>query len=303
MFVSATLKRFHRLVNHGEMNFDRSINELSRNFDPIGSRRALDVQVLGNDMMTKKTVSILSFALLALVACATPTPVTLQPTPDAILGAPMRAAEDRARDERRKAVESLAFMSVRPGIAILDIEAGSGYWSEILARATGPSGSVIMQNPPAFEGRLKPLIDARLGSNGLANMRPSFSNFDALAPTTGSVDLVTWVQGPHELYFTPPSGSLGNPSKTFQEIARVLKRGGVFIVIDHSALPGQPATTGQTLHRIDPALTIASAAAVGLVLERRGDFLANPADPKTKSAFDASIRGSTDQHALRFVKR
>jgi predicted methyltransferase len=255
--------------------------------------------------MKMRMGSILALTIVALAACATPpsAPVALQPSADVILAAPMRSAEDRARDGRRKAVESLAFMAVRPGSVILDMEAGSGYWSEILARATGERGSVTMQNPPAFAGRLTPVIDARMGSNGLANMRKSFTNFDALEATTGSVDLVTWVQGPHELYFTPPSGSLGSPTKTFQEIARVLKRGGVFVVIDHSAIAGQPATTGQTLHRIDPALTIASAAAVGLVLERRGEFLANPADPKTKSAFDASIRGSTDQHALRFVKQ
>jgi predicted methyltransferase len=249
--------------------------------------------------------TLMSLAFLTLAACATPStpPVSLQPSADTILAAALRSADDRGKDARRKAAESLAFMAVRSGSTILDMEAGSGYWSEILARATGPSGSVTMQNPPAFEGRLGSLIDARLSANGLANMRKSFTNFDALAATTGSVDMVTWVQGPHELYFTPPSGSLGNPTKAFQEIARVLKRGGVFIVIDHSALAGQPASTGQTLHRIDPALTIASAAAVGLRLESTGTFLANPADPKTKSAFDPSIRGTTDQHALRFVKR
>lgn len=246
----------------------------------------------------------LGMAVLALASCATPTgPVALQPASDAILGAATRSATDRANDARRKAVEALAFMKVAPGSTILDMEAGSGYWSEILARATGQSGSVIMQNPPAFGGRLGPLIDARLASNGLTNMRRSLTNFDTLEPATGSVDMVTWVQGPHELYFTPPSGTLGDPTKTYQEIGRVLKRGGIFIVIDHSAIAGQPASTGQSLHRIDPALTIASAAAVGLRLEARGDFLANPADPKTKSAFDASIRGMTDQHALRFVKR
>jgi predicted methyltransferase len=249
--------------------------------------------------------SFISLTLLALAACATPTsgPQPLQPSVDSILGAPLRSAEDRGKDARRKAAESLAFMAVRPGSAILDMEAGSGYWSEILARATGPTGSVILQNPPAFSARLSGPLDARFAANGLSNMRKSFTNFDALEAATGSIDMVTWVQGPHELYFTPPSGSLGNPTKSFQEIARVLKRGGVFVVIDHSALPGQPASTGQTLHRIDPALTIASAAAVGLVLERRGEFLANPADPKTKSAFDPSIRGTTDQHVLRFVKR
>jgi predicted methyltransferase len=247
--------------------------------------------------------TLMSLAFVTLAACATPAPVPLQPSADAILAAPLRSAEDRGKDTRRKAAESLAFMAVRPGATILDMEAGSGYWSEILARATGPSGSVTLQNPPAFAARLTGPLDARMAANGLANMRKSFTNFDALEAANGSVDMVTWVQGPHELYFTPPSGSLGNPTKAFQEIARVLKRGGVFIVIDHSAVTGQPATTGQTLHRIDPALTIASAAAVGLVLERRGDFLANPADPKTKSAFDPSIRGTTDQHALRFVKQ
>jgi predicted methyltransferase len=255
--------------------------------------------------MKKHRHMLVGLALIALAACATPTtpPVALQPAADTILGAPTRSAEDKGKDARRKAVESLAFMAVRPGSTILDMEAGSGYWSEILARATGPSGTVILQNPPAFQSRLAGPLDARMAANGLANMTRSFTNFDALAAQTGTVDMVTWVQGPHELYFTPPTGSLGNPAKTFQEIARVLKRGGVFIVIDHSAIAGQPASTGQTLHRIDPALTIASAAAVGLVLERGGDFLANPADPKTKSAFDASIRGTTDQHALRFVKR
>jgi predicted methyltransferase len=254
--------------------------------------------------MKKLGFSIVSAAVLALASCATPSaPVALQPAADAILAAPLRPQADRANDARRKVVEGLAFMNVRAGSAILDMEAGSGYWSEILARATGPSGKVTMQNPPAFEGRLGALLDARLTANGLTNMTKSFTNFDALAPATGSIDMVTWVQGPHELYFTPPSGSLGNPTKAYQEIARVLKRGGVFIVIDHSAQTGQPSSTGQTLHRIDPALTIASAAAVGLRLESTGNFLANPADPKTKSAFDASIRGNTDQHALRFVKR
>jgi predicted methyltransferase len=254
--------------------------------------------------MKKRRFYVLSVALVALAACATPTsPISLQPASNAILDAATRPVGDRANDSRRKVVEGLAFMKVRPGSTILDMEAGSGYWSEILARATGPTGTVIMQNPPAFAGRLGGLLDARLVTNGLTNMRKSFTNFDVLEPAAGSVDLVTWVQGPHELYFTPPSGTLGNPTKAYQEIARVLKRGGVFIVIDHSANAGQTASTGQTLHRIDPALTIASAAAVGLRLESRGDFLANPADPKTKSAFDPSIRGMTDQHALRFVKR
>jgi predicted methyltransferase len=267
--------------------------------------RAYKLVSAGDNKMKKLGLALAVCAFVALSSCATSTtsPTDLQPAANAILSAPTRPEADKANDARRKAAEGLAFMKIKPGSVIFDMEAGSGYWSEILARATGPRGSVTMQNPPAFGARLNPNIDARLAANGLTNIRRSLSNFDALDAATGSVDMVTWVQGPHELYFTPPSGSLGDPAKTFQEIARILKRGGVFIVIDHSALPGQPASTGQTLHRIDPAITIASAAAAGLRLESRADYLANPSDPKTKSAFDASIRGNTDQHVLRFVKR
>jgi predicted methyltransferase len=249
-------------------------------------------------------LSVLTLAMMGLVACATPnaSPPSIMTTTD-ILNAATRPQADRANDERRKVAETLAFMRVPVGAKILDMEAGSGFWSEILARAAGPTGSVIMQNPAIFASRLGSLIDTRLASNGLPNITKSFSNFDALDAPTGTIDMVTWIQGPHELYFTSPGGSLGNPAKSFQDIARVLKPRGTFIVIDHSARPGQPATTGQTLHRIDPAITIASARAAGLELESRGQFLANPADPKTKSAFDASIRGRTDQHVLRFVKR
>jgi predicted methyltransferase len=256
--------------------------------------------------MKAKAFGVICVVSLALVGCETvpsaPTSAALNPS--AILADPARSDADRANDARRKVAESLQFMQVRPGMTIFDMEAGSGFWSEVLARATGPSGKVIMQNPAAFGGRLNGPIATRLANNRLPNVTSTLSNFDALAAPSNSVDLVTWVQGPHELYFTPPgTPSLGNPTRTFAEIARVLKRGGKFVVIDHSAVAGAPATTGQTLHRIDPAVTIASATAAGLQLDSRADFLANPADPKDKSAFDASIRGRTDQHVLRFVKR
>ena len=40
----------------------------------------------------------------------------------------------------------------------------------------------------------------------------------------------------------------------------------------------------------------------GFVLDSQSPILRNPADPKTASVFDASIRGKTDQFILRFHK-
>lgn len=214
-----------------------------------------------------------------------------------------RPEADRADDERRKPATALAFFEVGPGMAIFEIEAGAGWYTELLSHAAGESGSVVMQNPEGFLSFVGEQIDARLKDNRLANVRQSLSNFDALDAADASIDVATWVQGPHELYFTPSDGtSLGAPAKSYAEIFRILKSGGVFAVIDHSAAAGAPEATGNELHRIDRAIIIAMAEAAGFTLEAESDFLANAEDPRTITVFDPAIRGKTDQFALRFRK-
>lgn len=213
-----------------------------------------------------------------------------------------RPAADRADDERRAPAVALAFMEVAPGMAVFEIEAGGGWYTELLSHAVGPSGSVVMQNPQGFLSFVGEKIAERLKDGRLANVRQAISNFDALDAPDGSVDVVTWVQGPHELYFIPDGPSLGDPAKSYAEIARVLKTGGAFVVIDHSAESGAPETSGNDLHRIDKAIVMQMADQAGFTLVGESDFLANPQDPLTVGVFDPSIRGHTDQFALRFRK-
>ncbi len=214
-----------------------------------------------------------------------------------------RPEADRADDERRKAATALAFFEVGPGMTVFEIEAGAGWYTELLSRAVGPGGAVIMQNPEGFRAFVGEQIDARLADNRLANVRQSLSTFDALDAATASIDAATWVQGPHELYFTPSEGgSLGNPAKSYAEIFRIVKPGGVFAVIDHSALAGASKSAGDEFHRVDRAIVVKMAEAAGFRLEAEGDFLANPEDPGNITVFDPAIRGKTDQFALRFRK-
>src|ERR1700721_4272837 len=51
-----------------------------------------------------------------------------------------RTAADRANDVRRKPEQMLGFIGIRPGMAAVDLGAGGGYTTELLARAIGPSG-------------------------------------------------------------------------------------------------------------------------------------------------------------------
>ena len=63
-----------------------------------------------------------------------------------LLADPQRSAADRTNDLRRKPAEMLAFIGVRPGMRALDVSAGGGYTSELLARAVGAKGIVYAQS-------------------------------------------------------------------------------------------------------------------------------------------------------------
>src|SRR5262245_4368462 len=58
-----------------------------------------------------------------------------QGVPDfaAIIAAPDRAAGDRDIDKRRDPVKLLAFTGVRTGMTVLDMGAGGGYSTELMA--------------------------------------------------------------------------------------------------------------------------------------------------------------------------
>jgi predicted methyltransferase len=227
------------------------------------------------------------------------------PAPDpAILAAATRPTQDAADDAARKPLEVLAFSRIAPGATVIDMEAGGGYFTELIASVVGTTGKVYMQNPPEFKKFAGDAITARLADNRLANVTYMETYFDNLTAADASVDVVTWFLGPHDLYYKPEGSSkgLGDAVKSYSEIFRVLKPSGYFVVLDHAAAAGSPTDTGGTIHRIDPAHVKASAAAAGFALEEESSLLANPADDHKLGVFDPKIRRKTDQFLLRFIK-
>jgi predicted methyltransferase len=258
-------------------------------------------------MITRKLIAPV-LAALAIAACAAtsntgPAPLTVADYA-AVLADPGRPAADKNDDAARKPAEVLAFAQIRAGDTVLEMEAGRGWYSDILANAIGSSGKLIVQYPPEFNYG-DAAYKARVDAGRLKNATITVSAFDKLQASDNSVDKVLWILGPHELYFTPrnaQAGVLGDVQKTYAEIARVLKPGGVFVAMDHAANAGAPSSTGQTIHRIDPAVVLAAAKAAGLEYIDKSDVLANPADDRSKMVFDASVRRHTDQFLFRFRK-
>ncbi|GJL94739.1 MAG: methyltransferase [Hyphococcus sp.] len=221
----------------------------------------------------------------------------------AALASDMRPDEDKADDAARKPGAVIAFAGIAPGMSVFEMEAGSGYYTEIISHIVGPEGSVIMQNPESFDAFLGDAVPKRLADDRLANVRHTKSNFDNLDAEDASADVVTWILGPHEMYFTPSDGvTLGEVGPTYDEVFRVLKPGGSFVVLDHKAAPGSPETTGGTLHRIDPDIVKGLAASAGFVLVEESDVLANAEDDYSMSVFDPKVRRNTDRFLHKYAK-
>lgn len=259
-------------------------------------------------------------SLLILAACASsaiedagsPADILPPPAMDAMDADPARIQAavadanrpetDVERDDLRKPAEVLAFMDIAPGSDILEMEAGGGYFTEIFSRYVGEDGTVFMQNPAAFDGFLGDGPEER--ATALGNVEYVKAQFDDLPLDDESVDAATWFQGPHELWYAPPNGEplVASPDDSFPEIFRVLKPGGTFVVLDHTAPEGSPATIGGDTHRIDPQIVRDLAREAGFVLIMESELFDNADDDLTANVFDEAVRGRTDQFLMKFEK-
>lgn len=237
--------------------------------------------------------TLVSASALALTACATsPDDSSRLATryADAI-DSPIRTDQDRRMDAERKPAQFLPFTHVMPGMRVMDVSAGGGYTTQLLALAVGPQGTLYAQTPHANATLAK-----RLAEHPQANLVLVERPFDDPVPAgTPPLDLVTLILNYHDISYLPVDRQAMNA-----RLFAALKPGGHFVVIDHSSRPGKGISEGKTLHRIDEAVVVDEVRRAGFVLEAEGDFLRNPDDPRDTPSGAPKV--PTDKFALRFVK-
>ena len=125
---------------------------------------------------TRRLFAAATFGLIAGFAAALGAgDARAQAAPDyaALLAAPDRSDADRAADKRRDPLPFLQFAAPRPGMKVLDMGAGGGYSSELMARAVAPNGVVYAQNPDTLGDKPKAALARSARSLGFcANTTP-----------------------------------------------------------------------------------------------------------------------------------
>jgi predicted methyltransferase len=207
------------------------------------------------------------------------------------VASPIRTDVDRKADARRKPLEFLQFAGVRPGMRVMDVSAGGGYTTQLLALVVGSKGTVWAQGPREAQA-----LQARLSMHPQANIVPDVKPFDDPIPDNAPrLDLITLIMNYHDITYMPV-----DRQKMNRRLFDALKRGGHLVILDHSAKPGSGISVAKTLHRIEEKVVLGEERKAGFKLEQESNFMRNPADPRDKAFFNMTI--PTDKFALRFVK-
>jgi predicted methyltransferase len=239
-----------------------------------------------------------SLVLAAAAMAAAAVAASAQKAPDyaAIIAAPDRSDADRVIDKRRNPVQLLAFTGARPGMAVLDMGAGGGYSTELMARAVTPGGKVYAQNAPAFGGRAKERYEARVNSPAMKPVTLLLRPFDdPTPPEVRDLDLITFFFFYHDVTYMQVDRAAMN-----RKLFAVLKPGASLVIADHSAPAGTGTGVGKTLHRIEEAALRKEVEAAGFKLVAEGNFLRQPGDKRDFNVNKPT--GPVDEFVLRFQK-
>ena len=260
-----------------------------------------------------KRVLFLSFMALAIHVTVFADQALTQQQIQAVLSDQDRPAEDSKRDKARRPEKVLAFSEVAAGNHVLDLFAGGGWYTELLAKSVGETGKVYAQNDQVIWRFAEKGITDRTKNNRLSNV-VRFDNMPIVDMTIPdeSVDIAFIALNYHDLFFTHTTQDgkkvqlredIVDYKAALATIKKALKQDGIFVVIDHTATSGSGYDIANTLHRIDPNIVKFQLEEAGFTLIEEANYLRNPTDDLSKSVFSPDIRGKTDRFIYKFAKK
>ena len=223
---------------------------------------------------------------------------------DAAVATPGRSAADLKRDALDHPAQILRLTGIRPGMRVADVLGGDGYYSELLAALVGPKGHVLLINNAAFDHWSGPELEKRLADGRLKNVEHRTLDLNEMGLARHSLDAVLLVKVYHDLYWVDSEGNWPKvePARVLAQLARALKRGGVLLVVDHSAKAGHGSDDASSLHRIEESFAQEDFRRHGFRLVAQSDLLRHPEDARDQISFKPPMLGHTDRFVLVFRK-
>ncbi|WGS20507.1 MULTISPECIES: class I SAM-dependent methyltransferase [unclassified Bradyrhizobium] len=252
---------------------------------------------MNRSILRRTAVSTALAAIALLIAPNARAEDAASPDYATIVAAPDRTDSDRLADQRRQPAKMLAFAGVKPGMTILDMEANAGYSTELLARTVGPTGKIYAQDSAdVIAQHVKDKFDTRAQKPAMKNVVHVVRDYDdPIPPEVSNLDMITFFFAYHDMTYMPVDRAVMN-----KKMFAALKPGGFLVIADHSAKPGDGASVGKTLHRIEEGTLKQEIEAAGFKLVAEGDFLHHPEDPRNMPVFKASV--PIDEFVLKYQK-
>ena len=162
-------------------------------------------------------------------------------------------------------------------MVVAELAPGRGYYTRILAKAVGSTGTVYVLATTAQAARPGGL-DAL---NALAAAYPNIKVVTVDYPTMmlrEKADLF-WTTGNYHDFHN----NGGDIAVLDKSVFNNLKPGGIFYVEDHRAADGAGLAATSQFHRMDEAVAKTELTTAGFKLDAEGDILHNPADNRAGS--------------------
>ena len=172
-------------------------------------------------------------------------------------GASWLEREERQQEERGDLL--LRELALKPGMAVADIGAGTGYYARRMAPLVGSGGVVYATD---MQPEMMRMLADGAKKAGLTNIKPVLGGLQSVNLPDASIDLAIMVDVYHELEF---------PFEVVSSLVRALKPGGRIAYVEYRLEDARVPI--KTLHKMSEAQVRREAAAHALVWERTASTL------------------------------
>jgi ubiquinone/menaquinone biosynthesis C-methylase UbiE len=163
------------------------------------------------------------------------------------------------REDEEAPSKALDALDLKPGMAVADIGAGSGYYSSRIAKRLGPAGRVYATD---IQQGMIDILERRIKNDGLTNITTVLGGMDDPRLPPASIDLAIMVDVYHELQ---------QPQLFLQRLKPAFKPNGRLVLLEFRK--EDPKVPILEVHKMSVAEVKQEMEAEGFVLDKVIDVL------------------------------